>query len=764
MLTQRTQAIKDSLFAQERPIDLERATLYMESYGETEGQPAILRRARALVHLLENHEIVIDDHDLLAGNRTRVPRAGVVSPEMSPYWILDELDEFGTRPQDRFSITEEDKAYYRDVLYPFWRGRSLNDWYRAHVPAEVVEAQRTRVFAVAQTDKGQGHIIPDFEAVITRGWGALLAEARGHLAADPGNGFYQAAVIVLEGTVAYIRRYAEACRALAATAGPARAGELSRMAAMLDHLAEGPARDFYEGLQALWLAELVFEHESNASSISLGRVDQYLWPLYRASRDAGADPAFIRELIQDFYLKCNTVVFVRSTESAKFFAGFPSGFNIVVGGVDETGRDCSNELSELLLDVQNDTRLPQPNLSLRIHSTTPARLLRTAAEVIRLGDGMPQVFSDDANILSFVNRGVSLEDARDYGVVGCVELSIPGRMYGLHDISMFNMVRCMEIALAEHPEGFDTFEGLVSAVEAVIDRYVALMVEGCNVCDLAHRETSPTPLLSCAVRDAMEKGADITAGGARYNPSGVQGVGTANLADSLLVMKQAVIEQGLLSWGDLYAMLDRDWSGEGDEVWRQRFVNRFAKYGNDVDEVDLIGERLLSHYGHEVVRYDNPRGGRFQPGSYTVSAHIPLGEACGATPDGRCAHEQLADGGLSPMVGRDKEGPTASLRSVAKLDNTLDSNGSLLNVKFSPATLAGDDGVERLCAYLRAFNRLKVQHIQFNVVDRATLLDAQEHPEDHGDLVVRVAGYSAMFVELARGIQDDIINRSEHVL
>ena len=242
MLTQRTQAIKDSLFAQERPIDLERATLYMESYGETEGQPAILRRARALVHLLENHEIVIDDHDLLAGNRTRVPRAGVVSPEMSPYWILDELDEFGTRPQDRFSITEEDKAYYRDVLYPFWRGRSLNDWYRAHVPAEVVEAQRTRVFAVAQTDKGQGHIIPDFEAVITRGWGALLAEARGHLAAEPGNGFYQAAVIVLEGTVAYIRRYAEACRALAATAGPARAGELSRMAAMLDHLAEGPAQ------------------------------------------------------------------------------------------------------------------------------------------------------------------------------------------------------------------------------------------------------------------------------------------------------------------------------------------------------------------------------------------------------------------------------------------------------------------------------------------------------------------------------------------
>ena len=766
MLTPRTQAIKDSLFAKSRVIDLERALLYQESYEQTQGEPAILRRAKALVHLLENHEIVIDEHDLFAGNRTREPRAGVLSPEMSPYWILDELDQFPVRPQDRFEMSEADKTLYRDQVYPFWAGQSLNDWYRAHLDPQVAEAQTTKVFAVAQTDKGQGHIIPNFPVLMERGWAALLEDARQQLASQPDNLFYQAAVIVLGGTIAYIRRYESICRDKAqdSATSPERAKELQEMADILGNLAQRAPQDFREGLQQLWLAELVCEHESNASSISLGRVDQSLWPLYQASKAAGTSDETIREWLQDFYLKCNTIVFARSTESAKFFAGFPSGLNIVVGGVDAMGQDATNELSSLLLDVQNDTRLPQPNLSLRMHAQTPASLLHEAAQVIRLGDGMPQVFNDEVNILSFVNRGISLEDARDYGVVGCVELSIPGAMYGLHDISMFNMVRCLEIALHENPQGFATFDELIDATEKVIDRYVGLMVRGCNTCDEAHAATSPTPLLSCLINDCMENGQDLTAGGARYNPSGVQGVGTANLADSLEVIRQAVFEEQLLTLPQLVAMLDCDWTGEGDEVWRQRFINRYPKYGNDVDQVDELGARLLSHYGHEVAGYTNPRGGPFQPGSYTVSAHIPLGEACGATPDGRHAHEQLADGGLSPMVGRDTNGPTASLRSVSKLDNALDSNGSLLNVKFSPATLAGEEGLAKMAAYLKAFSRYKIQHIQFNVVDRATLLDAQKHPENHKDLVVRVAGYSAMFVELARGIQDDIINRSEHVL
>ena len=764
MLTSRTQAIRDSLFARPRQIDLERALLYTESWRGTEGQPVVVRRAKALRHVLENHEIVIDDHDLLAGNRTRTPRAGVLSPEMSPYWILDELDLFPTRPQDTFEMSEADKRTFREELYPYWAGRSLNDWYRAHLPEEAAEAQKTRIFSVAQTDKGQGHIIADLPSVLTRGLGDIAAETRRRAAEHPENDFYQAAVICVEATIAYARRYEGECRRLATYASPARSAELLAMADVLAHVATEPARDLRDALQLSWLVEVTLEHESNASSISLGRMDQYLWPYYQASVTEGVDASAIRELLQCFYLKTNTIVFVRSTESAKSFAGFPSGFNLVVGGVDSEGNDASNELSRLLLDVQKDTRLPQPNLSLRVFSDTPDDLYHEAGEVIRLGDGVPQVFNDEVNVSAFVNRGVSLADARDYAVVGCVELSIPGRMYGLHDISMFNMVRCLEIAMHERPHGYESFEELERAVKKTIDEYVGLMAEGCNVCDEAHRETSPTPLLSVLVADSLEKGADITAGGARYNPSGVQGVGTANLADSLCVIRRVVFEEKALSWEDLLAMLDRDWSGEGDEVWRQRFVNRYPKYGNDVDEVDKVGRRFLEHYGEVVATYENPRGGRFQPGSYTVSAHIPLGEACGATPDGRRAHEQLADGGLSPMVGRDKHGPTASLRSVSKLDNVLDSNGSLLNVKFTPSTLAGDAGLAKLSAYLRAFSRLGIQHVQFNVVDRSTLLDAQAHPENHKDLVVRVAGYSAMFVELSKPVQDDIINRTEHVL
>ncbi|WP_346697384.1 formate C-acetyltransferase/glycerol dehydratase family glycyl radical enzyme [Thermophilibacter mediterraneus] len=777
MLTPRTARIKESLFARPRQISLERALLYRESYQQTEGQSPVMRRARAFAHVLERHQIVIDGDDLLVGNRTPTPRAGVLSPEMSPYWIMDELDAFPVRPQDTFEVSEEDKRTYREVLYPFWAGRSLNDWYTAHRPEDVASAERDRVFAVAQTDKGQGHIIADVPEVLGRGLGDLLSEVERLRDADPGNDFLRAGALCVDALIGYVRRYERIVRDAAAgrepadehatvtlPATPERAAELARLADVLGHVATEPCRDLYDALQMTWLVCVALQHESNASSISLGRMDQYLLPYYRASVAAGVGNAEVRELLQCFYLKTNTVVFVRSTESARFFAGFPTGYNLVVGGVDADGADAANELSELLLDLQRDTRLPQPNLSVRVHAGSPETLLRKAAEIIRLGDGLPQCFNDEVNVESFARRGVSLADARDYAVVGCVELSIPGRMYGLHDICMFNMMRCLELTMREHPEGFASFDALEREVERTIDHYVGLMVRGCNVCDEAHRETSPTPLLSVLVHDSLERGADITSGGARYNPSGVQGVGTANLADSLYVVKKAVFEEGALTWSELLAMLERDWGGEGDEVWRQRFINRYAKYGNDVDEVDQIGRRFLAHYGEEVEKYENPRGGRFQPGSYTVSAHIPLGAAVGATPDGRRAGEQLADGGLSPMVGRDKSGPTASLLSVSKLENVLDTNGSLLNVKFSPSTLEGEAGLSRLVAYLRSFCRLGIQHIQFNVVDRATLIDAQEHPENHRDLVVRVAGYSAMFVELARPIQDDIINRTEHRL
>lgn len=764
MLSLRTQKIKDALFAHARKIDLERALLYTESWKETDGLPVVIRRALALKHILENHKIVIDEYDLLVGNRTKTPRAGVLSPEMSPYWIMDELDSFSIRPQDRFELSDTDKEIFKNELYPYWKGKSLNDWYEKNLTVQAREAQKTKIFSVAQTDKGQGHIIADLPLVLSQGLGAISNDLRSLSQKYPDNDFYRAATICIDAAIAYIHRYEDICIDLSKTADELRSEELKGMASVLAHIATEPARDLRDALQLVWLLELVLEHESNASSISLGRMDQYLWPYYQNSLSQGCSPEAIKELITCFYLKTNTIVFVRSADSAKSFAGFPSGFNLVVGGVDAEGHDASNKLSLLLLDIQKDTRLPQPNLSLRVCKETSDILYQKAGEVIRLGDGIPQVFNDEVNIPAFVHRNISLPDARDYAIVGCVELSIPGRMYGLHDISMFNMVRCLEIALQSQPDGFGSFAQLIQSVEEVIAKYIGLMVDGCNTCDLAHRHTSPTPFLSVLVHDSLQKGKDITQGGARYNPSGVQGVGTANLADSLIAIKHAVFEEKALSWKHMLEMLNRNWSGEGDEVWRQRLINHYPKYGNDIDEVDMLGAHFLEFYCKEVEKYKNVRDGYFQPGSYTVSAHIPLGEKCGATPDGRFSGEQLADGGLSPMLGRDTHGPTASLKSVSKLKNILDSNGSLLNVKFSPSTLEGPMGLMKLEAFLKAFSRLGIQHVQFNVVDKATLLDAQIHPEKHKNLVVRVAGYSAMFVELSKAVQDDIIRRTEHLL
>ena len=366
---------------------------------------------------------------------------------------------------------------------------------------------------------------------------------------------------------------------------------------------------------------------------------------------------------------------------------------------------------------------------------------------------------------AFLNRGVSLEDARDYSVVGCVELSIPGKTYGLHDIAMFNLLKVMELVLLRNKANADvTFAGLLEEIREDIKHYISLMVEGSNICDIGHRDWAPVPLLSSFINDCMTKGQDITDGGARYNFSGVQGIGIANLSDSLQALKRYVFEEQRCSFAEFVDILEKNFEVPDGEKIRARLMNRYEKYGNDIDEVDDLGAELLRLFCKEVENYSNPRGGKFTPGSYTVSAHVPLGAVVGATPDGRLAGEQLADGGLSPMLGKDQRGPTTVLKSVSKLDNYLLSNGSLLNVKFTPSTLEGEQGLNKLSDFLQAFMKLKLQHIQFNVLNAETLIKAQQNKEEYAGLVVRVAGYSAFFVELSKEIQDDIIRRTAHAL
>ncbi|MFZ5968383.1 MAG: formate C-acetyltransferase [Bacillota bacterium] len=763
MVSTRVEALKEQLFQNRREISLERAKLYTRIWKNTEDEPIIIRRAKVLENILEHCEISIEQGELIVGGRTTKPRSGVISPEMSPYWILEELDTLPTRPQDQFDIAEEDQAYFRTALYPYWKVKSLEDFVEKKIPESINEARKSKVVKLNQTDKGQGHIIPNFKKILHHGLQYMIDEAQAKKDEYPDNHFYTAALITLAAAQRYILRYGElAVKLSTSTDGSERKSELLEISRISNKVAYEKPDSFYEAVQLFWYMNIIFQHESNASSISPGRFDQYIYPFYKNSKDAGVEVEYMKEILRCLMIKFNTIVALRSSESAKYFAGFPIGYNIVLGGLDKYGRDAVNELSYLMLDAYQDIKLPQPNLSVRINERTPREFLIKTAETIRLGTGIPQIFNDEVVIPAFLNRGASIEDARDYAVVGCVELSIPGKTYGLHDIALFNLLRIMEVTIQQGHTHFSSFDRLLDAIKANISRYVKDMVDGSNIVDQAHADFAPTPFLSSFIDGCIDKGMDVSQGGAAYNFSGVQGIGIANLADSLYVVKKVVFEDKEMTLTQLADILKNNY--ENNEALRQRFIHRFEKYGNDVDEVDYIGSEILSYYCKEVEKYKNIRNGIFQPGSYTVSAHIPLGEAVGATPDGRLARDQLADGGLSPMVGRDLKGPTASLKSVSKLDHYLLSNGSLLNVKFSPSSLEGDEGIKKLVGFLQGFMRLKLQHIQFNVVSAKMLRDAQKNPEKYKNLVVRVAGYSAIFIELNQAIQDDIINRTEHAL
>ncbi|MCB5952443.1 formate C-acetyltransferase [Enterococcus sp. BWT-B8] len=762
---ERIQRMKDNLFKEKRRISLERALFYTESYKQTEGQPVIIRRAKAVEHVMNHVKISIREGELLVGNRTVRPRSGILSPEMDPYWIVKEIDTIDTRPQDQFEFTEEDKRIYREQLYPYWEGRSMKDFITSQITDEINDALKKEVFKLNQTDKGQGHIIMDFPSILTYGIQHYIQLLEEKMAEQPENDFFKAGHILFNAMKDHFLRYSTlAKRMVQNETDDTRRKELQTIANMCLKLSAEKPDSFYEALQLLWMTSIVGQYESNASSLSLGRMDQYMYPFYVKSQKAGISEEFLYEVLGDFYIKTNDVVLLRSESSAKCFAGFPTGYTVVLGGLNELGQASVNPLSYIMLELYHEILLPQPNLSVRMNELIPRKFLLKTCETIRLGTGIPQLFNDEVCIPGFLSKGVSLDDARDYATVGCVETSIPGRTYGLHDIALFNLLRIMELSMYKLRNKTDlTYDELTEDIKSSISYYVELVAKGSDIVDLGHRHYAPTPFLSVLIQDCLINGKDVTEGGARYNFSGVQGIGEANLSDSMYVIKKMIFENKEMTFSELLNGMEVNFEGDY-AILQNHVIQDFDKYGNDNDEIDEIAAKLFRHYAKELEKYTNVRGGQFIPGAYTVSAHIPLGEAVGATPDGRKAQEQLADGGLSPMVGRDRLGPTAVLKSVSKLDNYLTVNGSLLNLKFQPNTLKGRQGLNKFADFLMAYTKLKIQHVQFNVQSRETLLAAQKEPEKYSGLLVRVAGYSAFFVDLNKKIQDDIIARVEHEL
>ncbi|UCC62545.1 MAG: glycyl radical protein [Anaerolineae bacterium] len=773
--TERVARIKERLLCTERQIDVERARYTTQSYRHTEGQPMPIRRARMLLHLVRHMSITVHPDELIVGNRSSLPRMGVIAPEGAVDWVDRELEVLPTRPQDRFNIHPKQIRKLRQEIFPYWRGKTLEEVVAARLPTEVSQAVQGKAFSLNQTDHAQGHILPDVAGWLRLGVKGLREKVQA-ARNQSGQVFYDAALIALQAAQDFMARYADLARLEAGRAvSEARRQELERIASVCDWISENPPRGFWEALQSAWFLFVLLQVESNASSFSPGRFDQYMLPFL--ARDLASGRLTLpqaQELLEHLWLKFNEIVLLRSSASARYFAGFPIGFNVMTGGQLADGSDATNWLSYMCLRAQADLGLPQPNLSIRIHRSSPQEFLTAATSVIGQGSGMPQVFNDEVIIPGQINRGIAPKDARNYAVVGCVELSTPGKALGWSDAAMFNMTRVLELTLfgGKDPQTgqqigpvtpaldeLNSFEEFEATYDRQLAHFVALMVRGCNVVEGIHAEVLPSPFLSLVVDDCIERGLDVTAGGARYNFSGVQGVQVANVADSLAAVRQAVFEERSVSAKELLAAL-RD-NFKGHEAARQRLVNRVPKYGNDDDRVDSLAKKWADRYSELVAGYPTVRGGSYQPGFYTVSAHVPMGAHVGATPDGRRAGEPLADGGLSPSAGRDRKGPTAVLKSVGKINLELASNGTLLNMKFLPSFFRDGRALETFVTLLRVFCKLKIPHVQFNVVSAAMLREAQTTPEKYRHLVVRVAGYSAYFTELDVELQNEIISRTE---
>jgi formate C-acetyltransferase len=775
--TERIRVLKERMLDEARYLSVEQALIITDVYQAHEGESAAVKRALSLAEAMRQLVIHIDPDELIVGNRTTGVRAGVVFPEAGISWIDRELDTLPTRPQDKFNVRPEDAATFRSRILPYWQGKTLEDRLRAE-DGPLLDAI-ARVVKINQKDHAQGHICPDTAKWIRLGPAGLAAEAaaRSASAAPEQREFYESVLVVLDAAVEFMRRYADLATDMATTAvTPEHAANLREIARICSKLAAGGAETFREAVQALWFLFTLLHLESNASSFSPGRADQFLYPYYLTDLEAGrVDRAGALEIVEALWLKFNQIVYLRNSHSASFFAGFPIGFNVAFGGRDEAGRDESNELTYLFLEAQSHILLPQPNLSVRLHEGTPDALLDECTRVIGLGSGMPQVFNDESIIPALEAQGISPSDATNYAIVGCVELTTHGNNLGWSDTAMFNLVKALELAMNDgkclltgaqsgphtgYLTDFATYEDLERAFAVQIDFFFEKMIEACEKVEEMHQRLLPTALLSSVIDDCLERGLDVTRGGAHYNLSGIQIIQVANVADSLAAVKKLVFDDGMVDKSRLVAALQTNF--EHDEELRLVLLNKAPKYGNDVPWVDEIGNQWVRHFASKFAGRRNYRGGRYHTGLYTVSAHVPMGANVGATPDGRLAAAPLADGGMSAVYGRDRRGPTALLASVARVDSRLGSNGTLLNMKFLPRLFKSVDGAKAFSSMLRGLVKLRINHVQFNVVTREDLIAAQKDPDKYRNLTIRVAGYTAFFTELAEDLQNEIIARTSY--
>ena len=819
----------DHLYEKMPVIESARAKLITESYQATEGKPMITRRAEAFAHILRHIPIIIRDEELIVGSSTIAPRGCQTYPEFSYQWLEDELDTVETRSADPFYIAEETKQELREV-HKYWKGKTTSELATSYMAPEAIKAIEHNIFTPGNYFyNGVGHVTVKYEEVLAIGYEGIMAKAQAELdRCQVGDHdyarrsrFLNAVILSCQAVMEYAQRYAALAEKMAAECSdPVRRNELEVIALNCSHVPARGAGSFYEACQSFWFVQQLIQLESSGHSISPGRFDQYMYPYYKRDLDNGnITREFAQELMDCIWVKLNDLNKCRDAASAEGFAGYSLFQNLIAGGQNKDGEDVTNDLSIMCIQASMHVQLPQPSLSVRVWNGTPHEFLIKAAELTRTGIGLPAYYNDEVIIPALQNRGLSLEDAREYNIIGCVEPQKAGKTDGWHDAAFFNMCRPLELVFSNGmdkgelvgiPTGdvteMTTFEEFYDAYKKQMDYFISLLVNADNAIDVAHAERCPLPFLSSMVDDCIKRGLSVQEGGAVYNFTGPQGFGIANMADSLYAVRQLVYRDRKVSmeeykealvWNygkgidsqtaaDMTASILKEMEHQGctidetavksvletvlamkpSEDQKARFeeihhmIDEVPKFGNDIPEVDYFARDVAYTYTRPLQNYKNPRGGQFQAGLYPVSANVPLGGQTGATPDGRYAHTPVADG-VSPSAGKDVNGPTAAANSVARLDHFIVSNGTLFNQKFHPSALAGREGLEKFTALIRSYFDQKGMHMQFNVVDRDTLLDAQKNPEKYKHLVVRVAGYSALFTTLSRSLQDDIIRRTE---
>lgn len=759
--------------------------LYMtESYKETESYPQVIRRAKGIKKVLDNLTAVIDEGELIVGRASGKKRGGLMTPELNSSWYVDELDKLSERDIDTFKpVSEEDKEKIREFM-PYWKDKSLFDMWKARIPEDVLRLNNFVQGGGAFCGNNQyyGHSSADYGIIVNKGLKGIMAQVEDAIKeldlSDteqfPRYEFLTAMKITLDAAADFAKKYADLAESMAAKESNAkRKAELELIAETCRWVPYNPARNFYEALQSVWFAFIVVENEGLGTGNGFGRVDQYLYPYYKKDIEEGRiSKETAKELIEMFYINCNGLVIPYSTEGAKFFAGLTLGANFVLGGLTSEGKDAVNELSYLFLEAEKEVALNSEDLIVRISRKTPNAFVIKACEVAKALNGKIKFHSDETIIQQLMHDGKPVELARNYGITGCNTPTVPGYSIDVPG-GMVNMPLILELALNNgvsrvtglklgtdtgDPRKFSSYEEVWNAFKTQVEKLMPAALIFRNVDKELFSEYLPVVFQSSLFHNTIEKGLDCTNGGTDYASYAISLTGTPDVGDALAAIKKVVFEDKKLSMERLIDALDHNFEGYEDVL---QMLSKAPKFGNNIDYVDSIVNDVLTLGYNEVSKKKAFKGAVSNCAAGAVTANVPLGFIVGALPDGRKAGTPLSEGGISPHQGRNISGPTATLMSVAKLDHTKFTNGSVLNMRFSPDALKDEGKIKKFATMIRTYLELGGYLVQFNIVSTDTLKKAQREPEKYKDLLVRVATYSAYFVELSPELQNDIINRME---